>query len=66
MMWTVTSDRIGWPRGERLSAAALSGCNIDALVQGGHLAAVPDEPKTKKRMPVDPVPDETADEPEEQ
>lgn len=65
MSYEVTSDRLAFDRGEVVTADALAGCNIDALVQGGHLAAVPDKPKPNKRMPVDPVPNETADEPEE-
>ena len=64
-MWVVTSDRLAWDRGAVLGADALAGCNIVALVQGGHLAPVPDQPKSK-RMPVEPVTDETADEPKEQ
>ena len=64
MMWTVISDRTVWNFGDRLDDDALSGCNIDALVQGGHIEPVQDEPKTK-RMPVTPATD-TANEPEEQ
>jgi hypothetical protein len=64
MSWVVTSDRLAWDRVTTVGAEALAGCNIVALVQGGHLAPVPDKPKSK-RMPVDPVPDETADEPKE-
>ena len=65
MKWIVTSDRLSWQRGAVVGADALTGCNIDALVQAGHVAPVPDQPKTKKRMPVEPVLYETADEPEE-
>ena len=72
MKWTVISKRLAWSAGTVLSARDLAGCNIDALVQGGHLAlspkeqATPDRPqKMSRRMPVDPVPDETAEEPKE-
>jgi hypothetical protein len=64
MTYRVLSERMVWPAGSYVGADDLAGCNIDALVQGGHL--VPGQPKPKKRMPVDPVPDDTADEPEEQ
>ena len=64
MTWVVTSNRLAWALGERVDADALAGCNIGALVEAGHLAPVQDEPK-RKRMPVTPVPDDTADEPEE-
>ena len=63
MSWIVTSGRLRWDEGTRLTDGDLAGCNIDALVQGGHLAPVSD--KTTKRLPVPPVPD-SADEPEEQ
>ena len=68
MTWTVCSDRMGWPQGSVLSDGDLAGCNIVALVEGGHLAPVaPDVPKKmSKRTPVEPVPDDTAEEPEEQ
>jgi len=65
MTYKVTSDRLAFDRNEVVTADALAGCNIDALVQGGHLVPVPEQPKPKKRMPVEPVPDDTADEPEE-
>lgn len=65
MSWKVTSDRLAWDRGEVLGADALAGCNIDALVAGGHLQPVPMQVKSK-RLPVKPVPDDTANEPEEQ
>jgi hypothetical protein len=64
MRYQVLSSRMPWPAGTVLSTAALSACNIGALVQGGHLGLVPDQP-TKKRTPVVTVP-ETADEPKEQ
>lgn len=64
-MWQVTSNRLAWPHGEVLGAEALAGCNIDALVAGGHLAPVPNQPK-RKRPPADPAPDDQANQPEEQ
>ena len=64
MTYQVTSDRLEFDRGDIVDADVLAGCNIDALVQGGHLAAVQEHPKTK-RLPVGPVPDDTANEPEE-
>lgn len=64
MSWIVTSGRLRWSEGTRLSEDDLAGCNIDALVAGGHLSAASDN--NKKRTPVAPVPDITADEPEEQ
>jgi hypothetical protein len=80
MMWTVTSGRLRWAEGTRLSEDDLAGCNIEALVAGGHLSAASDNYKAlvagghlsaasdnyKKRQPVAPVPDMTADEPKEQ
>ena len=69
MMYVVTSDRLGVPRGSQVDAADLSG-NIDVLVQTGHLVLVADETKDKKAKlePVqpDPVDDDSAEEPEEQ
>ncbi len=59
----VLSGRMPWPAGTVLDMTALAGCNIEALVQGGHLGLVPDQP-TKKRSPVVPVP-KKADEPKE-
>ena len=73
MMYQVQSKRMAWPEGTVLSADDLAGCNIGALVEGGHLAlvrqaqAAPDVPqKMSKRRPVEPVADDTAEEPEEQ
>jgi len=75
MMWTVMSNRLAWDAGTVLGADDLAGCNIEALVQGGHLAPAPqrtpqtpDSPPYKsKKKPVDPVTeDESAEEPEEQ
>jgi hypothetical protein len=64
MRFQVITSRMPWPAGTVLGTEALAGCNIEALVQGGHLGLVPDQP-TKKRTPVVTVP-ETADEPKEQ
>ena len=73
MMYQVQSDRMARPAGSVLSADDLAGCNIEALIEGGHLApvakaqAAPDVPqKMSKRTPVEPVPDDTAEGPEEQ
>ena len=76
MKYEVKSDRIGFDVGAVVGADDLAGCNIVALVQGGHLAPASmtrqseppaSEPKTlKQRSPVVPVPNESADEPEEQ
>lgn len=62
MKWTVLSHRMAWDAGTVLTEADLVGCNIDALVQGGHLA--PADMKTNKQ-PVHPAPNDPADEPEE-
>ncbi|HEY7821853.1 MAG TPA: hypothetical protein VIG24_03410 [Acidimicrobiia bacterium] len=59
MRFKVTSDRQPWPRGTVLGADELAGCNIEALVYGGHLTAVAD--KKPRKVVV-----ETAEEPEEQ
>ena len=73
MKYRVESHRLAWPEGAVLSAEELEGCNIEAWLIGGHLAlvteaqAAPDVPqKMSKRTPVEPVPDDTAEEPEEQ
>ena len=75
MKWTVMSKRLAWAAGTVLGADDLAGCNIEALVQGGHLAPVaertpqtPERPPYKsKKKPVDPViEDNSAEEPEEQ
>jgi ribosomal protein L12E/L44/L45/RPP1/RPP2 len=75
MSYSVMSHRLAWPVGTVLSADDLEGCNIDALLQGGHLAAAempseqtPDSPRYKsKAKPVTPASEnDTADEPEEQ
>jgi len=76
MSWRVMSKRLAWPAGTVLSSGDLAGCNIDALVQGGHLAPVQQTaPKQvpvssrhkSKTQPVDPVTAyDSAEEPEEQ
>ncbi|HEY7823332.1 MAG TPA: hypothetical protein VIG24_10880 [Acidimicrobiia bacterium] len=78
MTFRVESKRLAWPAGTVLGADDLAGCNIDALVQGGHLAPVkgkrtPDEQapgtprRSKKVEPEQPVTDDdSAEEPEEQ
>jgi hypothetical protein len=76
MKYEVKSNRLGFDVGAVVGADELAGCNIVALVQGGHLAPASNtrqperpapEPKTiKQRSPVVPVPNESADEPEEQ
>jgi len=75
MSFRVMSNRLAWPAGTVLGADDLAGCNIEALVAGGHLAPekkrtpseqVPVSPRSKKK-PVDPViEDNSAEEPEEQ
>lgn len=35
--YSVLSDRLRWKRGTTLTATDLAGCNIAALVEGGHL-----------------------------
>jgi len=62
MTYEVISGRLAWPVGTLLTVRALAGCNIGALVQGGHLVPVPDKP-IRKQSPAKPV--ETADEPKE-
>ena len=36
--YTVTSDRLTAARGETVTGDQLEGCNIAALIEGGHLA----------------------------
>jgi len=62
MSFEVMSSRMPWPPGTVLSSGDLAGCNIGALVDGGHLRPAPQP--FKKKAPAKPV--ETADEPEEQ
>ena len=76
MSYRVLSGRLGFEAGSVVDDDDLAGCNIEALVQGGHLVPVsiarksetpaPEPKTTKQRSPVVPVPDESADEPEEQ
>lgn len=66
MTFQVVSDRMPWEAGTVVRAGDLAGCNIAALVEGGHLRPVPELNTTKKRSPVVPVPNDTADGPEEQ
>lgn len=46
-MYTVVSENfiLGEP-GDTLASEDLGGCDIDALVQGGHLVAVEEKPDT--------------------
>jgi hypothetical protein len=37
----VLSDRLPWPAGTVLSSSDLEGCNIMALIAGGHLSPAP-------------------------
>jgi len=74
MSWQVTSSRLAWAVGTVLGADDLAGCNIDALVQGGHLAPVvkqdpapkADGPRRKMKVQPEPAGDDSAEEPEEQ
>lgn len=59
MNYVVLTNRMVWPAGTVVDTEMLEGCNIDALVAGGHLAAA----KTPK-TPAAPA-DSTAQEPEE-
>lgn len=44
MNYKVNSNRVaGHKHGETVSVADLAGCNIEALVSGGHLVPVTDE-----------------------
>ena len=52
--------------GSTIAADDAAGCNITMLVARGVLVPVQDRPVRKKRTPVVPVPDDTANEPEEQ
>ena len=54
MRYEVTSGRLDWPAGTTLTVRDLAGCNIDALVAGGHLRPVK---APTKRLPATPVPD---------
>lgn len=39
--YVVTSGRLKWPEGTRLSVDELEGCNLTALLAAGHLTAAP-------------------------
>ena len=54
MKYEVISDRLAWPAGTVLPVRDLAGCNIEALVAGGHLRPVK---APTKRLPAKPVPD---------
>jgi hypothetical protein len=58
MKWQVMSSRLVWPAGTVLTVKELAGCNINALVEGGHLSPVTDRKRTSVR--------DTAEEPKEQ
>jgi hypothetical protein len=62
MSWTVTSHRLPWASGTVVAQDDLAGCNIDALVAGGHLSPVQPNIPNKPAVPAD----KPADEPEEQ
>lgn len=77
MRWRVMSKRMAWPAGTLLGSEQLAGCNIGALVQGGHLAPVEElqtlpeikaVPKLRSKVePANPAAEqETAEGPEEQ
>ena len=63
MTYEVTSDRMGWPAKTILTVDDLAGCNIDALVAGGHLSPV--KATTKRTPAVAPDPESQA-EPEQE
>lgn len=48
MRYKVLSHRLDWPAGTVLTTEDLAGCNIDALVQAGHLTLSVEPPKTPK------------------
>ena len=56
MRYEVTSGRLNWPAGTTLTVRDLAGCNIDALVQGGHLAPVKATTKRTPAVAPDPEP----------
>lgn len=47
--YLVASSRLGLPEGATVTDGDLSGCNVDALVDAGHLT--PEPPKTKNPAP---------------
>ena len=64
MNYRVAAPWGGMVVGSTVDASGVAGCNMAMLVARGVL--VPVEPTRKKRTPVAPVPDDTANEPEEQ
>jgi hypothetical protein len=53
LKYTVTSDNFTAPRGTVLTEEQLGGCNISALLEGGHLRDKPEAPAaTDKAAPV--------------
>lgn len=56
MKYAVMSSRLSWPQGAVLTVGDLVGCNIDALVQGGHLAPVKATTKRTPAVAPDPEP----------
>ena len=51
--YEVTSDNFAAPRGTALTDADLAGCNVLALIEGGHLTRKPEAPaSTDKAAPV--------------
>ena len=51
MTYTVTSDNFAQPRGTTVTEAELEGCNIAALVAGGHLTPTGDQPDNVPAVP---------------
>jgi hypothetical protein len=67
MKFTVTSDRMSFPRGTVVDANDLVGGNIAVLVATGHLTSAPSPSAKTKWKPEPPVTvEDSADEPEEQ
>lgn len=66
MRYRVMSRRLDWPRGALVTTDDLAGCNIDLLVQAGHLAphVEPPAPKPLKAAQTPAQPD-THQEPED-
>ena len=72
MTWKVQSGRLAWPAGTVVGVSDLAGCNIDALVQGSHLAPVENKRSPAEQVMDNPIlekspakPVETANEPKE-
>ena len=67
MKFTVTSDRMSFPRGTVVHSDDLAGGNIAVLVATGHLTPAPSPNEKTKWKPEPPVTvEDSADEPEEQ